>query len=133
MRRYFKRIYIRFLLWWRRKSSRPVKYDNEFQEETCKFVEKVIRDKNSKFIIVPKSGTHRIQNEEFDCHIKLSSNYINITKTKYSVDIKIYERIFEGLEDKINRRLSQEKDKFKKDVREKQVNIIKYLNKKVDE
>lgn len=124
-RRIFRRLYIKFRLWFRNKTKKIVEYDSEYQRRTCKFVEKMIRVPESELLYLPNKFKYYIKNGE--TYITISKNIVTITLDKSKYTEFINDAVFEDLTNKFNDKLLINKDRFKEEMYSKQSDILDYI------
>ena len=124
IKRFFKRRYIKYLMWVRYKKFESATGDFSLgpNEKLCKSIcHKLINHEDSKFLIAPISGKRYIKNTKLGLFIILDDKRISITNHVYHYDVSFNEREW----DRITKMYDNKTEKIRQDFENEMVSQIK--------
>jgi len=124
IKRFFKRRYIKYLIWVRYKKFEGATGDVSLgpNERLCKSIcHKLINQEDSKFLIAPISGKRYIKNTRLGLFIILDDKRISITNHVYHYDVSLNEREW----DRITKMYDNKTEKIRQDFEHEMVSQIK--------
>lgn len=133
IKRFFKRSYLKYLLWLRNhKSKGHFGHDegsSNYNQRICKSIcHKLINQDDSKFLIAPISGKRYIKNGRLGLFIIFDDKRITITNHIYHYDVLLSDRDWNritGMYDNKTERIRQEfEDEMTSQIRSSLTNIL---------
>ena len=119
LRRFFKRLYVRYLL--RLKYSKFTEGENKtpnINERICKSIcYRLINQPDSKFLIAPISGKRYIKNSRLELFIILDDRRISITNHVYHYDVVVSERDWDRLSVMYDNKTEKIRQEFEDDMK----------------
>ena len=99
IKRFIKRLKLRFYLWSKKRDIVPSYEENKTPyEKTCFLIcLKAIKHKNTKFMIAPVSSKRYIENKDMDLFITLDDKVVDLTNHVYHYNVKLTNRDWERI------------------------------------
>lgn len=89
VKRYSKRIYVKWLRWNRKQKTAEQKRLSESEKICMSICRGLITNPNSKFLLAPVSGKRYIKNPELELFVILNDKNISITNHIYHYDVNV--------------------------------------------
>jgi hypothetical protein len=97
MKKFFKRLYVKWVIWLRYKTLKNSDELTDNQRICLSICRSLINHPDSKFLIAPLSGERFIKNTELRLFVILEGRQISITNHIYHYDVTLYDREWERL------------------------------------
>jgi hypothetical protein len=98
IKRFFKRLYVRYLIWLKYNKWSERNEDPNPNERLCKSIcHKLINQPDSKFLIAPISGKRYIKNSRLKLFVILDDRRVSVTDSLYHYDVVLSDRDWDRL------------------------------------
>ena len=130
MKKFFKKIWTRFFIRFKRKLVPQVELD-ENEKTASSICRKLINHESSKFLIAPLSQKRYIRNEFLKMFVVIHENKINITNHVYNYDIVVSDLMSEKLNKMFDNKVEEARMKFEKEMHSQVQHSLKKILEKL--
>ena len=128
IRRFFKRLYVRYLIWL--KYSKWGSETNELNpnERLCKSIcHRLINQPDSKFLIAPISGKRYIKNNRLELFVILDDRRVSVTNHVYHYDVVLSERDWDRISLMYDNKTEKIRQEFENDMKSQIQNSLQKI------
>ena len=117
MRKMFKRLYVKWIIWSRYKGLKNVEELTDSQRICLGICRSLINHPNSKFLIAPLSGERYIKNTVLSLFVVLDDRHISVTNHVYHYDVILHDREWDRLVRMYDSRTEKIRQEYKEEVK----------------
>jgi hypothetical protein len=132
MKKFFKRLYVKWVIWLRYKTLKNSDELNDNQRICLSICRSLINHPESKFLIAPLSGERFIKNGELRLFVILEGRQISITNHVYHYDVTLYDREWERLTRLYDNKTEFTRQQYKEEVKSQIKNSLRSILDRVD-
>jgi hypothetical protein len=132
MKKFFKRLYVKWVIWLRYKTLKTSEELNDNQRICLSICRSLINHPESKFLIAPLSGERFIKNGELRLFVILEGRQISITNHVYHYDVTLYDREWERLTRLYDNKTEFTRQQYKEEVKSQIKNSLRSILDRVD-
>ena len=132
MKKFFKRLYVKWVIWLRYKTLKTSEELNDNQRICLSICRSLINHPESKFLIAPLSGERFIKNGELRLFVILEGRQISITNHVYHYDVTLYDREWERLTRLYDNKTEFTRQQYKEEMKSQIKNSLYAILDKVD-
>ena len=132
MKKFFKRSYVKWVIWLRYKTLKTSEELNDNQRICLSICRSLINHPDSKFLIAPLSGERFIKNSELRLFVILEGRQISITNHVYHYDVTLYDREWERLTRLYDNKTEFTRQQYKEEVKSQIKNSLRSILDRVD-
>jgi hypothetical protein len=132
MKKFFKRLYVKWVIWLRYKTLKNSDELNDNQRICLSICRSLINHPESKFLIAPLSGERFIKNAELRLFVILEGRQISITNHVYHYDVTLYDREWERLTRLYDNKTEFTRQQYKEEVKSQIKNSLRSILDRVD-
>jgi hypothetical protein len=131
MKKFFKQLYVKWVIWLRFKSLKPSEELTDNQRICLNICRSLINHPDSKFLIAPISGERFIKNTELNLFVILEGRQISITNHVYHYDVTLYDREWERLTRLYDNKTEYTRQQYKEEIKSQIKNSLQVILDKV--
>ncbi len=135
MKKYFKELYVKFMVWQKYKALSPNHKVTENEIICTSICRKLINDPTSKFLIAPLSYKRYIKNDKLNIFVILDDNQISVSNHIYHYDVTITQRAKDKLctlyDSKVEKLRQEYEDEIKSQIVHSLSSILQKINKEL--
>ena len=132
MKKFFKRLYVKWIIWLRYKTLKTSEELNDNQRICLSICRSLINHPESKFLIAPLSGERFIKNSELRLFVILEGRQISITNHVYHYDVTLYDREWDRLTRLYDNKTEFTRQQYKEEVKSQIKNSLRSILDRVD-
>lgn len=132
MKKFFKRLYVKWVIWLRYKTLKTSEELNDNQRICLSICRSLINHPDSKFLIAPLSGERFIKNSELRLFVILEGRQISITNHVYHYDVTLYDREWDRLTRLYDNKTEFTRQQYKEEVKSQIKNSLRSILDRVD-
>lgn len=132
MKKFFKRSYVKWVIWLRYKTLKTSEELNDNQRICLSICRSLINHPDSKFLIAPLSGERFIKNSELRLFVILEGRQISITNHVYHYDVTLYDREWDRLTRLYDNKTEFTRQQYKEEVKSQIKNSLRSILDRVD-
>lgn len=132
MKKMFKRLYVKWVVWLRYKTLKNSEELNDNQRICLSICRSLINHPESKFLIAPISGERFIKNTELRLFVILEGRQISITNHVYHYDVTLYDREWDRLTRLYDNKTEFTRQQYKEEVKSQIKNSLRTILDRVD-
>jgi hypothetical protein len=132
MKKMFKRLYVKWVVWLRYKTLKNSEELNDNQRICLSICRSLINHPDSKFLIAPLSGERFIKNTELRLFVILEGRQISITNHVYHYDVTLYDREWDRLTRLYDNKTEFTRQQYKEEVKSQIKNSLRTILDRVD-
>ena len=132
MKKMFKRLYVKWVVWLRYKTLKNSEELNDNQRICLSICRSLINHPDSKFLIAPLSGERFIKNSELRLFVILEGRQISITNHVYHYDVTLYDREWDRLTRLYDNKTEFTRQQYKEEVKSQIKNSLRSILDRVD-
>lgn len=132
MKKFFKRLYVKWVIWLRYKTLKTSEELNDNQRICLSICRSLINHPESKFLIAPLSGERFIKNSELRLFVILEGRQISITNHVYHYDVTLYDREWDRLTRLYDNKTEFTRQQYKEEVKSQIKNSLRSILDRVD-
>jgi hypothetical protein len=132
MKKFFKRLYVKWVIWLRYKTLKNSDELNDNQRICLSICRSLINHPESKFLIAPLSGERFIKNSELRLFVILEGRQISITNHVYHYDVTLYDREWDRLTRLYDNKTEFTRQQYKEEVKSQIKNSLRSILDRVD-
>jgi hypothetical protein len=130
MKKFFRKLWLKFLIRLNRKIQPKVNFDDN-EKTASSICRKLINHEDSKFLIAPLSQKRYIKNETLQMFVIIQGDRINITNHIYNYDITISLQMGEKLGRLFDNKVEESRMKFEKEMHSQVQHSLKKILEKL--
>ena len=132
MRKMFKRLYVKWIIWSRYKGLKNVEELTDSQRICLGICRSLINHPNSKFLIAPLSGERYIKNTVLRLFVVLDDRHISVTNHVYHYDVILHDREWDRLVRMYDSRTEKIRQEYKEEVKSQIKHSLRSILDRVD-
>jgi len=117
MKKIFKQLYVRWLIWTRYTGLKPIEKLTDSQKICLGICRSLINHPNSKLLIAPLSGERFIKNSELGLFVILDDRRVSVTNHVYHYDVSLYDREWDRLTKMYDNKTEVIRQQYKEEVK----------------